>query len=90
MYVAGVILLAAGIGLSILANKVDELFAMGDKAARGADHLAHVARWVLSVVLGIYGNELREQNLLARGYHLRGASEATSPEEALASPLAQS
>ena len=83
MYAAGVLLLAAGIMLSILSEKVDELFAMGDKGARGVDNLCHLARVGLIVVLGIYGNELRERNLSARVYRLQGRLEATSPEEAL-------
>jgi hypothetical protein len=36
------------------------------------------------VVLGVNGNELRERNLLARGYVFRGVLAAESPGEALA------
>jgi len=85
MYAAGVVLLAAGIALAMLSQKVDDVFALGDKNARGLDYLSHLASWVIIVVLGVNGNELRERNLLARGYRLLGALAALSPKEALAS-----
>ena len=85
MYAAGVVLLAAGIVLAMLSRKADELFALGDKNARGFDYLSHLATWVLIGVLGVNGNELRERNLLARGYRLRGVLGASSPNAALVS-----
>lgn len=84
MYAAGALLLAVGILSGFLSHKVDELFAMGDKSARSMDHLWHLAQWVLMVVLGVNGNELRERNLKARGYELRGAVAANTAAEALA------
>ena len=49
------------------------------------DHICESARWVIMVLLGVNGNELREKNLLQRGYILRGVVAAHSPSEALAS-----
>jgi hypothetical protein len=85
MYATGAILLAAAIVLGILSQKVDELFVMRDKSARSADHLCHLGQWVLIAVMGVNGNELRERNLLARGYEFRGMVAAESPDAALAS-----
>ncbi len=93
LYAVGAVLVAAGVLLGFLSLKVDELFAMGDSNARSADHLCHLAQWVLIVILGVNGNELREKDLLARGYELRGILAAPTPREALtrcrAEPSAQ-
>jgi hypothetical protein len=75
----------AKIVLVMFSLEVDELFKLGDKKARDLDYLSHLANWVIIVALGVNGNELREKNLLARGYWLRGVSAGSSPNEALAS-----
>ena len=85
LYVAGAIVLGGVIVVVLLSWKADELFAMGDKSARSLDHVCESARWVIMVLLGVNGNELREKNLLQRGYILRGVVAAHSPSEALAS-----
>jgi hypothetical protein len=84
-YVAGAIVLGGVIVVVLLSLKVDDLFAMGDKSARSLDHVCESARWVIMVLLGVNGNELREKNLFQRGYILRGVLAALSPSEALAS-----
>jgi hypothetical protein len=66
-----------------MSTKVDELFRLGDKTARDMDHLYHAAEWVLIVIIAVNGNELREKNLLARGYEFRCTLAADSPAEAL-------
>jgi len=84
MYAIAAALLAAGFVLALLSTEADELFASGDRSARGADYLSHLCGWILIVVLGINGNELRERHLRARGYQLRGVRRASSSEDALA------
>ena len=85
MYGAGVLLLGAGILLGLISTKVDELFKLGDKTARDMNDLYHAAKWILIVIMGVNGNELREKTLLARGYKFRCTLAADSPAEALAS-----
>jgi hypothetical protein len=85
LYVAGAIVLGGVIVVVLLSGKADELFAMGDKTARSLDRLCESARWVIMILLGVNGNELRGKNLLQRGYVLRGVVAALSPSEALAS-----
>ncbi len=87
LYGAGLLILI-GVGLiAFMSWRADELFAMGDKGARSFDHLCESARWIIMVLLGVNGNELRERNLLAGGYELRGVVAAQSPQEALAATL---
>jgi hypothetical protein len=68
---------------TLMSTKVDGSFALGDKTARDMDHLYHVAEWILIVIMGVNGNELREKNLLARGYEFGCTLAADSPAEAL-------
>ena len=89
LYVAGAIVLGGVIVVMLLSWKADELFTMGDKSARSLDQLCESARWIIMVLLGVNGNELRERNLLQRGYILRGVVAALSPSEALASHQGQ-
>src|ERR1035441_8573641 len=72
LYVAGATVLGGVIVVMLLSWKADELFTMGDKSARSLDQLCESARWIIMVLLGVNGNELRERNLLQRGYILRG------------------
>ncbi len=87
MYATGALLLGAAILLGFISNKVDELFAMGDRSARSTEFLCHLAQWALMVVMGVNGNELRQRSLTARGYSVRGTVAADTPQGALAAPL---
>ena len=82
---SGAIVLGGVMVVAFLSWKADDLFAMGDKSARSLDHVCESARWVIMVLLGVNGNELRERALCQRGYILRGVVAALSPSEALAS-----
>jgi hypothetical protein len=85
LYLAGAIVLGCVIVVGLMSWKADELFGMGDTSARALDRLCESARWIITVLIGVNGNEWRERNLLQRGYIFRGVVTADSPSEALAS-----